>query len=66
MTMTTNTAKAARRVYEDVFEMLPSEENPTPMVRIGRLNPSPAFSWYEANTGQPIARAVACYLAGRA
>jgi glutathione synthase/RimK-type ligase-like ATP-grasp enzyme len=28
------------------------------------VNPSPAFSYYEANTGQPIARAVACYLAG--
>ncbi len=28
------------------------------------VNPSPAFSYYEANTGQPIARAVARYLAG--
>jgi glutathione synthase/RimK-type ligase-like ATP-grasp enzyme len=28
------------------------------------VNPSPAFSYYEANTGQPIARAVAEYLAG--
>ena len=28
------------------------------------VNPSPAFSYYEANTGQPIARAVAAYLAG--
>jgi glutathione synthase/RimK-type ligase-like ATP-grasp enzyme len=28
------------------------------------VNPSPAFSYYEANTGQPIARAVADYLAG--
>ena len=28
------------------------------------VNPSPAFSYYEANTGQPIARAVAHYLAG--
>jgi glutathione synthase/RimK-type ligase-like ATP-grasp enzyme len=27
------------------------------------VNPSPAFSYYEANTGQPIARAVARYLA---
>ena len=27
------------------------------------VNPSPAFSYYEANTGQPIARAVAEYLA---
>lgn len=29
------------------------------------VNPSPAFSYYEENTGQPIARAVACHLAGR-
>lgn len=29
------------------------------------VNPSPAFSYYEANTGQPIAEAVARYLAGR-
>ncbi len=28
------------------------------------VNPSPAFSYYQANTGQPIARAVARYLAG--
>lgn len=29
------------RVYNDVFEMLPSEENPTPLVRINRMNPAP-------------------------
>jgi cysteine synthase len=29
------------RVYDNVFEMLPSEENPTPLVRLHRLNPSP-------------------------
>jgi glutathione synthase/RimK-type ligase-like ATP-grasp enzyme len=28
------------------------------------VNPSPAFSYYEANTGQPISEAVAEYLAG--
>ena len=28
------------------------------------VNPSPAFSYYEAHTGQPIAHAVARYLAG--
>jgi glutathione synthase/RimK-type ligase-like ATP-grasp enzyme len=28
------------------------------------VNPSPAFSYYESNTGQPIAEAVARYLAG--
>src|SRR3954451_12395344 len=26
------------RVYDNVFEMLPNEENPSPMVRINRLN----------------------------
>lgn len=30
------------------------------------VNPSPAFSYYEAHTGQPIARAVARYLAAAA
>jgi glutathione synthase/RimK-type ligase-like ATP-grasp enzyme len=28
------------------------------------VNPSPGFSYYEVNTGQPIARTVARYLAG--
>jgi|SRR5215831_2567824 len=28
------------------------------------VNPSPAFSYYQSNTGQPIADAVAAYLAG--
>jgi len=30
------------------------------------VNPSPGYSYFEANTGQPIARAVARYLAGKA
>ena len=34
------------RVYESVFEMLPSEENPTPVVRINRLNPAADFPLY--------------------
>ena len=34
------------RVYENVFEMMPSEENPTPLVRINRLNPCPEFPLY--------------------
>src|SRR3981081_333802 len=34
------------RVYENVFEMLPSEENPTPLVRINRLNKSSGFPLY--------------------
>jgi len=31
------------RVYQNVFEMLPSEQNPSPMVRINRLNPAADF-----------------------
>src|SRR5262249_53520192 len=31
------------RVYNTIVEMLPSEENPTPMVRINRLNPVKDF-----------------------
>jgi len=34
------------RVYGSVFEMLPSEENPTPVVRINRLNPVADFPLY--------------------
>ena len=34
------------RVYNDVFEMLPSEENPSPMVRINKMNPRPEFALY--------------------
>src|SRR5438874_9721564 len=34
------------RVYNDVFEMLPNEENPSPLVRVHRLNPSPEFTLY--------------------
>lgn len=34
------------RVYENVFEMLPSEENPTPLVRINKLNSSAEFLLY--------------------
>src|SRR6185436_6676080 len=34
------------RVYNDVFEMLPSEENPSPMVRINKMNPAPEFQLY--------------------
>lgn len=31
----------ARRVYDDILELLPSEENPSPMVRLGRMSPAP-------------------------
>src|ERR1700757_4591275 len=34
------------RVYDNVFEMLPDEDNPTPLVRLNRLNPSPEFLLY--------------------
>src|SRR5438270_6220114 len=34
------------RVYNDVFEMLPNEQNPTPLVRLNRMNPSAAFVLY--------------------
>lgn len=34
------------RVYENVFEMLPSAENPTPIVRINALNPNLQFNLY--------------------
>ena len=37
---------AARAVYNDVLELLPSVDNPTPMVRINRLNPSPEFTLF--------------------
>lgn len=43
---TTPSADHARRVYDDVFQMLPCEENPSPMVRIGRLNSSATFTLY--------------------
>src|SRR5437773_767711 len=34
------------RVYNDVFEMLPSEENPSPLVRINKMNPCKDFELY--------------------
>ena len=34
------------RVYNDVFELLPSEESPSPMVRINKMNPAPEFQLY--------------------
>jgi len=34
------------RVYNDVFELLPSEENPSPLVRINRMNPCPEFQLF--------------------
>jgi cysteine synthase len=34
------------RVYDNIFEMLPTEQNPTPIVRINRLNPNKKFDLY--------------------
>jgi cysteine synthase len=34
------------RVYDNVFEMLPSEENLSPLVCVNRMNPSPDFVLY--------------------
>jgi cysteine synthase len=34
------------RVYDDVFQMLPDEDNPSPMVRLNRMCPSPDFTLY--------------------
>src|SRR5215471_5111126 len=36
----------ATRVYENIFEMLPDENNPTPLVRINRLNRASEFPLY--------------------
>jgi cysteine synthase len=34
------------RVYDNIFEMLPNEQNPTPLVRLNRMNPSVDFVLY--------------------
>jgi cysteine synthase len=34
------------RVYNNIFEMLPNEQNPTPLVRLTRMNPSADFVLY--------------------
>src|SRR5437762_11329568 len=34
------------RVYDSVFEMMPDEENPSPMVRINQMNPSADFQLF--------------------
>jgi len=35
------------RVYDSILDLLPSEENPTPLVRLNRLNPAPeSFTLY--------------------
>ena len=34
------------RVYDSIFDMLPNEDNPSPLVRINRMNPSEQFTLY--------------------
>lgn len=34
------------RVYENIFEMLPSEENPTPLIRLNKINQCAEFPLY--------------------
>src|SRR6266478_4690958 len=36
----------ATRVYENVFEMMPNEDNPTPLVKLNRINKSADFKLY--------------------
>ena len=33
-------------VYDDILQTLPSVDNPTPLVRVNRMNPSPGFTLY--------------------
>lgn len=47
-----------------VFAGIDLKITPDNQVLCFEVNPSPAFSYYEANTEQPIAQAVARYLAG--
>ena len=35
-----------KRIYENIFEMMPDEDNPTPLVRVNRLNPHAEFPLY--------------------
>lgn len=34
------------RVYEDILQLISSPENPTPLVRVNKINPSPDFEIY--------------------
>ncbi|MDX1251329.1 MAG: ATP-grasp domain-containing protein [Gammaproteobacteria bacterium] len=52
------------RALELPFAGIDLKITPDNRVYCFEVNPSPAFSYYESNTGQPIARAVARYLAG--
>jgi cysteine synthase len=35
-----------RAVYDDITELLPGPENPTPLVRLRRLNPVESYALY--------------------
>ena len=48
-----------------VFAGIDLKITPENHVYCFEVNPSPAFSYYQGNTGQPIAQAVAAYLAGQ-
>lgn len=45
----------AARVYDDVFAMLPDEENPTPLVRINRLAPAGSVLYAKLEWMNPFA-----------
>ncbi len=44
----------ARRVYESILELLPSEENPSPMVRLNRLAPPGSTLWAKLEWFNPF------------
>jgi hypothetical protein len=52
------------RSMELIFSGIDLRITPDNQVYCFEVNPCPGFSYYEANTGQPIAEAVAQYLAG--
>ncbi len=43
---TPNNLDHRRRVYQDITQMIANPDNPTPMVKLGRINPSPSFEIY--------------------
>lgn len=50
------------RALDLAFAGIDLKITPSGQIFCFEVNPSPGFSYYEANTGQPIARAVAAYL----
>ncbi|NIR14225.1 MAG: pyridoxal-phosphate dependent enzyme, partial [Desulfobacterales bacterium] len=43
---TPNNLDHRRRVYQDITQMIANPDNPTPMVKLGRINLSPSFEIY--------------------